>query len=88
MYACRAGIKDEVVEYRQRQAEAAAVVMAKDAEILKKLEAAGYTPGGGGGAAGDGAAPLLANFGWKPKFFSSPVLQRGKYRRFLSSNRR
>eukprot|EP00892_Ulva_mutabilis_P009832 jgi/Ulvmu1/7220/UM035_0006.1 len=42
-------LRSDVAALRTRQAAAAAEVMAKDAAILAKLEAAGYTPGGGKG---------------------------------------
>lgn len=56
------GIAPQVEALRERQAAAAATIMAKDAQILEKLEAAGYTPGGGKGGATDEATDSLEQF--------------------------
>lgn len=65
-HACCAGIAAEVDEYRKRQADAAEVTMARDAEILKRLEASGYTPGGGGAPADGTLAFPLCKFAHVP----------------------
>jgi urea carboxylase len=50
-----AGLTDQVTAWKAKQATAAKVMAAKDAEILTRLEAQGYKPGGGGGGGTEAA---------------------------------